>query len=136
MQSKAVYRHLPIPLRLPRQVPHLHRQPPAIRVYALIPSSSGSYDSEGDELLKEFQQYADPNRLQKVTKRLELTWSVDRVRVLCILLVLCSSGPYWKSKLHLTLVFCCRGVNLHRVTAVMGQARKNVHGAEAQVLRT
>ena len=42
-------------------------------------SNSGSYDAEGDELLREFQQYADPNRFQKVTKRLELTWSVNRV---------------------------------------------------------
>lgn len=88
MQSKTVYKHLSIPFRVPRQVPHLHYQFPTIRVHAQQPSSSGSYDSEGDELLKEFQQYADPNKLQKITKRLELTWSVDRVRTFRI--VICS----------------------------------------------
>ena len=79
MQSKTLYRHLPLPFIAPRQMQHLHPRPPAIRVHASTPSGSGSYDSEGDELLKEFQQYTDPNRLQKITKRLELTWSVDRV---------------------------------------------------------
>lgn len=36
--------------------------------------------------MREFQQYADPNRLQKITKRLELTWSVERVRPSALLL--------------------------------------------------
>lgn len=80
MQSKTVYTHLPIPLHLPRTLPHRHHQLPAVRVHAHQPPSSGSYDSEGDELLKEFQQYTDPNKLQKITERLELTWSVHRVR--------------------------------------------------------
>lgn len=81
MQSKTLYRRLPIPFRVSRQVQHLQPYRPAIRVHVSKPSSSGSYDSDGDDLLKEFQQYTDPNRLQKITKRLELTWSVDRVRV-------------------------------------------------------
>lgn len=80
MQSKTLYRRLPIPFRVSRQVQHLQPYRPAIRVHVSKPSSSGSYDSDGDDLLKEFQQYTDPNRLQKITKRLELTWSVDRRR--------------------------------------------------------
>ena len=40
---------------------------------------SSSYDSDSDDLLTEFQRYADPNRVQKATKRLELTWGVQRV---------------------------------------------------------
>lgn len=40
---------------------------------------SGSYDSDSDELLREFQRYTDPKRVQKATKRLELTWGVQRV---------------------------------------------------------
>ena len=99
MQSKTVYRHFSIPFKVPRQVPHLHYQFPTIRVHAHQPSSSGSYDSEGDELLKEFQQYADPNKLQTITKRLELTWSVDRVRTFCI--VFCSDWVLPHNKLHL-----------------------------------
>ena len=43
---------------------------------------SGSYDSDSDELLREFQRYADPNKLQNATKRLELTWGVQRVGLL------------------------------------------------------
>ena len=86
MQSKTVHKHLPIPFRVPQQVAHHHRQFSRLRVHAHQSSSSGSYDSEGDELLKEFQQYADPNKLQKISKRLELSWSVDRVRVFPTLL--------------------------------------------------
>lgn len=81
--------------------------------------------------MKEFQQYADPNKLQKITKRLELTWSVDRVRTFRIVV-----GSDWVlsgTKLQTTLTLCCSGVSLPRVTAVMGQARKSVHGAGAQV---
>ena len=40
----------------------------------------GSHDADSDDLLREFQQYADPNKLQNATKRLELTWGVQRVR--------------------------------------------------------
>ena len=80
MQSKTVHKHLPVPFKLPRTLPHRHHQLPTVRVYAQQPPSSGSYDSEGDELLREFQQYTNPNKLQKITERLELTWSVHRVR--------------------------------------------------------
>lgn len=45
---------------------------------------SGSYDSDSDELLREFQRYADPNKLQNATKRLELTWGVQRVGLLLV----------------------------------------------------
>ena len=147
MHSKTVFKHLPIPFRVPQQGAHHHRQFSTIRVHAHQPSSSGSYDSEGDELLKEFQQYADPNKLQKITKRLELTWSVDRVRV--FRLPVCSDWVLLDTKLHTVLLLCifcvlldtnlhtvlllCRGVNLRRVTAVMGQASKSAHGAGAQV---
>ncbi|DBA96880.1 hypothetical protein WJX82_004592 [Trebouxia sp. C0006] len=79
MHSSTLCRTLP-PLLRPRQPVHRERQPLDRSVRAQKASSSGSYDSEGDDLLREFQQYADPNRLQNVTKRLELTWSVDRRR--------------------------------------------------------
>lgn len=131
MQSRTVYKHLPIPFRVPQRVPHLHHQFATTRVHAHQPSSSGSYDSEGDELLKEFQQYADPNKLQKITKRLELTWSVDRVRTFRI--VVCSDWVLPDTKLQTTLTLCCSGVNLPRVIVVMGQAKKSAHGAGAQV---
>lgn len=131
MQSKTLYRRVPIPFRVPRQVQRFHRQPPAIRVHASTPPSSSSYDSEGDDLLREFQQYTDPNRLQKITKRLELTWSVDRVSLPASALSAQSGSPF--TELHITLVLCCRGVALRRVTAAKGLVRRNVHGAEAQV---
>lgn len=55
----------------------LHKSCPRRSVKAV--QGSGSYDSDSDDLLREFQQYADPNKLQNATKRLELTWGVQRV---------------------------------------------------------
>lgn len=130
MQSKTVYKHLPLPFTLPRTLPHRYQQLPRVRVHAHRPPSSGSYDSEGDELLKEFQQYTDPNKLQKITERLELTWSVHRVRGLPVVfaqtLSCCTKTAY-------RCVPCCSSASLRPVTAVMGQARKSAHGAGAQV---
>ena len=130
MQSRTVYRSLPLPTRVPRQAQRL-QQPPAV-LHAQTPSSSGSYDSEGDEFLREFQQYADPNRLQKITKRLELTWSVDRVRAVCRQFK-CCAVCLLDVCFNTLLMLRCRGASLHLVTAVMGQVKKNARGAEAQV---
>ena len=85
MQSRTLCSTLPPALR---PSPQLNRERKRFfrSLRAQSVASSGSYDSEGDELLREFQQYADPNRLQKITKRLELTWSVERVRPSALLL--------------------------------------------------
>lgn len=129
MHSSTLCRTFP-PLLRPRQPVHRERQPLDRSVRAQKASSLGSYDSEGDDLLREFQQYADPNRLQNVTKRLELTWSVDRVS----LPPCCKkhSRTYYKVLL-IVLNICCREDAQPLATAVMAQARRNAHGAEAQV---
>ena len=86
----------------------------------------GSHDADSDDLLREFQQYADPNKLQNATKRLELTWGVQRVRhtaLARILGILLLSSPHFE----------CRNQSQRFVTAVTALASRSAHGAEAQV---
>jgi hypothetical protein len=129
MHSSTLCRTFP-PLLRPRQPLHRERQPLNTSVRAQTASSSGSYDSEGDDFLREFQQYADPNRLQNVTKRLELTWSVDRVSI-------ARCGNKHSRTHHRVLLtvlnICCREGAQPLATAVKAQARRNARGAEAQV---
>lgn len=81
MHSRTLCSTLPSVHRPPRVLRSLCKPTKlSFRPRAQPQPSASSHDSEGDELLREFQQYSDPNRLQKVTKRLELTWSVDRRR--------------------------------------------------------